>query len=138
MVLDALRDGSGTKYREDCRRNVMGGLRLWRASYEERRFYSYRLDRGAWSPFSTASIANLHHLSPGRHTIQVHAMDRRGNIEPSGDSFEFSVIQPFYRQSAFLMIVGTSCLAILILFGVAVATYRQRGLLIVELEIARR
>src|SRR5260221_148710 len=65
-------------------------------------------------------------------------MDRRSKIEPSGDSFEFSVIQPFYRQNAFLIIVGTSCLAVLILLGVAIATYRQRGSLIVELEAARK
>src|SRR5258708_4023503 len=84
----------------------------WKKTPSERLFYSYRLDSRPWSPFSTASVANFHRLSPGRHVIQVHAMDRRGNIEPSGDSFEFSVIQPFYRQSAFLMIVGTSCLAI--------------------------
>jgi len=44
------------------------------------------------------------------------------------------VIQPFYRQKAFLSIIGTSCLAILILLGVAIATYRQRGSLIVELK----
>jgi signal transduction histidine kinase/ActR/RegA family two-component response regulator len=110
----------------------------WKITPSERLFYSYRLDPDPWSPFSPASVASLHHLPPGRHVIRVRAMDRKGNIEPSGDSFEFSVIQPFYRQKAFLSIIGTSCLAVLILLGVAIATYRQRGSLIVELEAARK
>jgi hypothetical protein len=70
----------------------------WKNTPAERLFYSYRLDGGAWTHFSTASVANFHHLSPGRHVLQARAMDRKGNMEPTGDSFEFSVIQPWYRQ----------------------------------------
>jgi len=109
----------------------------WKNTPSERLFYSYRLDAGGWTPFSTASLANLHHLFPGRHVVHVRAMDRNGNIEPDGDSFEFSMIQPWYRQSAFLVIIGIGCLAILILTGMAVASYLQRGSMIVELKTAR-
>src|SRR5260370_34180276 len=69
----------------------------WKNTPPERLFYSYRLDSGAWSPFSVSSAANLHHLSPGRHIIQARAIDRRRNIEPSGDSFEFTGMHPFSR-----------------------------------------
>jgi signal transduction histidine kinase/ligand-binding sensor domain-containing protein len=109
----------------------------WKATPSERLFFSYRVDNGSWTLFSSASVANLHHLAPGRHIIHARAMDRKGNIEPSGDSFEFSVVQPWYRQNTFLEIIVTGCLAILILIGIAIANYRQRGLLIVELKAAR-
>jgi signal transduction histidine kinase/streptogramin lyase len=109
----------------------------WKNTPSERLFYSYRLDGGAWTHFSSASVVNFHRLSPGRHVLRVRAMDRKGNIESTGDSIEFSVIHPWYRQTAFLVIAANGCLAILILIGVAIANFRQRGSLIVELKAAR-
>lgn len=109
----------------------------WKATPQERLLYSYKLDGDGWTPFLTASVADLHHLSPGSHMIQVRAMDRKGNMEASGDTFEFKVNKPWFRQTAFLVIVGMGCLAILILLGIAGSNYVQRGALVVELKGAR-
>lgn len=113
------------------------GVDKWKATPSERLFYSYQLDGAEWGRFVNASAANFHHLSPGKHVIQVHSMDRQGNIEPHVDSFAFSVTEPWYREPAFFAIVGTGGLAILILFILAVSSYIQRGSLIVELRAAR-
>ena len=45
--------------------------------------YSWRLDDGSWSPFSTATKALLPKLAPGPHTFAVRARDSAGNIDPN-------------------------------------------------------
>jgi signal transduction histidine kinase/ligand-binding sensor domain-containing protein/ActR/RegA family two-component response regulator len=114
------------------------GTDKWRMTPAERLLYSYRVGEGAWSPFEPSSEADLHHVAPGRHLLQVRAMDRQGNIELKPDSFQFTVVPPWYRQSGFLLIALIMGGAILFLFVAAVANYRQRGTLIVQLDAASR
>ncbi len=113
------------------------GTDKWRTTPMERLLYSYRVGSNAWSPFASASEADLRRVAPGRHVIEVRAMDRNGNIEQPGDSFEFTVVPPWYRQNGFLWIALMGGAAILFLIGAAGVSYRQRGTLIVDLEEAR-
>jgi signal transduction histidine kinase/CheY-like chemotaxis protein/ligand-binding sensor domain-containing protein len=113
------------------------GIDKWKRTLAYRLLFSFRLDSGAWSAFAAERSATLHGLDPGRHRIHLRGMDRNGNMQQASDSFEFAVVLPWYRQGGFLAITFGAGLAIAILFGVAIANYRQRGLLIVELNQAR-
>ena len=114
------------------------GTDKWRTPPTDRLLYSYRVGRDAWSPFAPSSEVDLHHVPPGDHSIDVRAMDRQGNVEQTGDSFEFTMIPPWYRQNGFLAIALLGGVAILALMAAAAANYRQRGKLIVELDAASR
>jgi signal transduction histidine kinase/CheY-like chemotaxis protein/ligand-binding sensor domain-containing protein len=113
------------------------GVDKWRMTPTERLLYSYRVGSNAWSPFTSSSEADLHHVAPGRHILEVRAMDRKGNVEQRPDSFEFEMVPPWYRQNGFLLIALSGGAAILFLLATAVRSYRQRGTLIGELEVAR-
>jgi len=113
------------------------GTDKWRMTPAERLLYSYRVGSDAWSPFGSSSEVALHQLAPGKHRIEVRAMDRQGNAEPRPDSFEFTVVPPWYRQHGFLLIALIGGIAILLLIAAAVASYLQRGTLIVALDAAR-
>jgi len=110
----------------------------WRMTPTERLLFSYRVGSSEWSPFTSSSEADLHQVKPGRHVIQVRAMDRKGNVEEQADSFEFTMVAPWYRQNGFLLIALIGSAAIILLVYGAGASYRQRGTLIVALEEARR
>jgi hypothetical protein len=45
--------------------------------------YSWRVDGGAWSAFSTATQATLPRLAPGPHQFEVRARDAAGNVDPT-------------------------------------------------------
>ena len=53
--------------------------------------YSYRLDGGAWSTFSSGTKIALDSLSDGSHTFEVKAKDEAGNEDQSPASQSFSV-----------------------------------------------
>jgi signal transduction histidine kinase/CheY-like chemotaxis protein/ligand-binding sensor domain-containing protein len=113
------------------------GTDKWRMTPTERLLYSYRVGSNEWSPFAPAREVDLHHVAPGRHLVQVRAMDRKGNVEQHPDSFEFTMVPPWYRQNGFLLIALIGGVAILLLLFAAVRSYRQRGTLIGELDVAR-
>ena len=45
--------------------------------------FAWRLDRGSWSEFTTASIVRLADLGVGEHYFEAVARDRAGNVDPS-------------------------------------------------------
>jgi signal transduction histidine kinase/CheY-like chemotaxis protein len=114
------------------------GTDKWRTTPADRLLYSYRVGSAAWSPFTPSGEIDLHHVAPGRHRIDVRAMDRQGNVEQKPDSFEFTMVPPWYRQNGFFAIALAAGAAILALMVAAVASYRQRGKLIVQLDAASR
>jgi hypothetical protein len=87
-------------------RITFSGIDKWNQTPSERLLYSYRLDRGIWSPFQTSNPATYHRMPAGRHRFEVRSMDRNGNIDPSGQSLEFAVSLPWYRQFGFLALLG--------------------------------
>jgi len=113
------------------------GTDKWRMTPTERLLYSYRVGSNEWSPFTSSNEADLHHVAPGRHLLEVRAMDRKGNVEQHPDSFEFTMVPPWYRQNGFLLIALIGSAAIILLICAAGVSYRQRGTLIVALDEAR-
>jgi signal transduction histidine kinase/CheY-like chemotaxis protein len=65
------------------------------------------------------------------------AVWRNGNVEQHPDSFEFTMVPPWYRQNGFLLFALSGGAAIAFLIAAAGVSYRQRGTLIVELNKAR-
>ena len=106
-------------------RLVFSGMDRWKQTPLSRLLYSYRIDRGAWSPFTEENSASFRALSAGNHRFQVRAMDRNGNIDPRPPVFELSVPKPWYREGGFLFILGFSTLTISGLAWIAVSHYRQ-------------
>ncbi|KPJ70330.1 hypothetical protein AMJ51_02225, partial [Microgenomates bacterium DG_75] len=52
--------------------------------------YSYRLDSGSWSTYSSNTSVTLTTFSAGSHTFYVRAKDIVGNVDPSPASWSFT------------------------------------------------
>jgi hypothetical protein len=53
--------------------------------------FSYRMDRGFWSPWSTQRFAAVKGLLEGQHLFEVRALDTDSNIEPTPAQIVFQV-----------------------------------------------
>ena len=53
--------------------------------------FAWRLDGGAWSPFSASPAVELASLTPGTHRFEVKARDRAGNEDPTPAAQTFTV-----------------------------------------------
>jgi signal transduction histidine kinase/ligand-binding sensor domain-containing protein/ActR/RegA family two-component response regulator len=118
-------------------RIFFSGIDKWKQTASDRLLFSYSLDSLPWSPFAPTSVVAFQRLAPKKHIIRVRAMDRNANGEPAADSFEFIVDLPWFRQAGFFVIAAAGCLVIMILVGMAVRNFRQRGALIVQLNDSR-
>jgi signal transduction histidine kinase/CheY-like chemotaxis protein len=118
-------------------RILLFGTDRWKFTPADRLLYSYALDSGGWTPFAPEASATYHGLAPGSHHLRLRGMDRNGNVQPASDSFEFTVVPPWYRQTGFILIGATAGAIIMALVLGAFANYRQRGKLIVDLDQAR-
>ncbi len=115
-------------------RLVFSGIDKWKYTLTERLLFSWRLDGSRWSLFSSDNFASYKDLGGGKHTFEVRAMDRNGNIDPSPASFHFSVLPPWYQDSGFLLIAACAVVVIAFLILLAVSHYLNRGKLIRQLN----
>ncbi|MCS7316306.1 MAG: response regulator [Bryobacterales bacterium] len=113
------------------------GLDKWRSTAATRLLFSYRLDGGPWSPFLEQSHANLGRLARGGHRLEVRAMDRNGNVDPTPVTIPFTVAAPWYAHAGFVAFATFSGMLTAALLVVAVGEYRRRGRLVAELAKAR-
>jgi len=118
-------------------RIAFSGIDKWSQTPSDRLLFSYRLDAGKWSQFQSNDGAAYDHLPAGTHSFDVRSMDRNGNIDPTGQSHQFAVLRPLYRQFGFLALLGAASCAIFVLASVVVSQYRRRSSLIAELDHAR-
>ena len=118
-------------------RLVFKAVDKWHFTLPNRLLFSYRLDDGQWTPFHPEPHATLRGLTAGPHSIEVRAMDRNGNVDPTPAVYRFAVVAPWYRHPGFLALAAGCLVAFIALLAVAVSEYRRRGRLVVELEQAR-
>jgi signal transduction histidine kinase/CheY-like chemotaxis protein/ligand-binding sensor domain-containing protein len=104
---------------------IFSGIDKWKFTDSLRLLFSHRIDGGSWSPYQPGQSASLRHLAAGRHRFEVKAMDRNGNADRVGSSFEFHVPVAWYRQTAVLFIIFFSIASIAGLLLLAVHNYRQ-------------
>ncbi len=118
-------------------RLTFAGVDKWRSTAAERLLFSYRVDGGEWTPFLERPNASLGKLPAGVHRVEVRAMDRNGNVDPTPAAIQFTVLVPWYRHTGFAVFAGFSAAFIALLLGFAIGEYRRRGKLIAELAQAR-
>ncbi|HTB79437.1 MAG TPA: response regulator [Opitutaceae bacterium] len=116
---------------------AFSGIDKWKQTATERLLFSYRMDGGAWSAFTTPRTATFQGLRPGPHHFEVRAMDRNANIGPGSAVFDFAVVFPWYREAAFLVLAGTGIAIIALLGRLTVSHYRHRSRLIAQLRSAK-
>jgi signal transduction histidine kinase/DNA-binding response OmpR family regulator/ligand-binding sensor domain-containing protein len=102
------------------------GRDTWSLTPKDQLLYSFRMDQGMWSSFSTGKTNTWYNLPTGRHTIQVRARDRDRNIDPTPAQVTFTVLLPPWRQPWFLLLIGSLVLAIVVLIVRLVKAHEVR------------
>ena len=101
------------------------GMDRWQMSPAGRLLYSWRTDGGPWSAFAPVATASFTGLARGRHVLDVRAMDRAGNVDPTPATFSFTVLTPWYLAPGFL-VVGLASLGTTAALIVLVASRHLR------------
>lgn len=92
----------------------------WKYTQPERLYYSTRLDGGEWSSFSSESSVMYSNLTSGKHSVEVRAMDRSWNIDPSPAVISIEVLPtPIQQKPWFLPVIVLVGFIILILMIIA-------------------
>ena len=97
------------------------GADPWRVTAEEDLQYSWQVDGGEWSPYSTSTSRMFLALSSGDHTFEVRARDRDFNVDTTPAAAHFTVVPPVWRQGWFVGMV------VLFVTGIGVQTGRVVG-----------
>ncbi|KAA3627098.1 MAG: hybrid sensor histidine kinase/response regulator, partial [Bacteroidetes bacterium] len=91
----------------------------------EKLAYSYRINGGAWSPFTNDQHHTFLSLSSGNYKLQVRAMDMGFNVDETPAVVEFWVKPPVWKQGWFISLVSMFLLVIGI-FGYNILTKKQK------------
>lgn len=116
------------------------GVDKWNYTSPSRLLFAYRIDEGAWSPFTNVSTVAFENLSGGPHYLQARAMDRNGNQDPSVATLEFAVTVPWSRDPRLVGVAILGLIAVLFFAAIAVNRHLQlkRSYAEVERIVAER
>ena len=116
------------------------GQDRWNYTPRRRLLFSYRLSGRDWSPFQEERTVSFTDLPAGKQDVQVRALDRNCNIDPSPARFEFVVVLPWYEESRLVLILFAGLAAALFFAGLAFNRHRQlvRSYAEVEQKVAQR
>jgi len=70
------------------------GLDRWDDTPPDQLQFSWRLDGGPWTPFSSQVSHVFATLESGRHTFEVRATDLAGNVDATPDALTWTVLGP--------------------------------------------
>lgn len=114
------------------------GADRWHSTDHDELRYSYRFDKGEWSPFTTETQRAFTSLDSGVHTFEVRARDMDFNVDPKPPAIEFHVAPPIWRQPWFIGLMGLLTAAAVV--GIrAIHVHRwNQALQEVNLELERR
>ncbi|MBI3047002.1 MAG: hypothetical protein HYY76_01700 [Acidobacteria bacterium] len=79
--------GPGAETADPDVRFEIGGTDVWSPALQ----FSWRLDEGAWSPYSPSQVVALNGVTPGRHRFEARARDLAGNEDPTPAVQAFTV-----------------------------------------------
>jgi signal transduction histidine kinase/CheY-like chemotaxis protein len=108
------------------------GMDRWQLSPSNRLLYSWRTGGGAWSPFSPSATASFTSLESGAHVLEVRAMDRAGNVDPTPATFTFTVLLPWYRAPGFVAVGVLAVAGLVGMVGLAMSRHRRLERLVEE------
>ena len=116
------------------------GRDRWKFTPASRLLYAYRLDAGEWSAPQESGLLMWSDLAPGRHVLQVRAVDRSGNVERSPVQREFVIQLAWYRDPRLVASVVAGGLAALFFALLALNRHRRlrRSYAEVERQVAER
>ena len=119
---------------------IFSGQDRWNYTPRQRLLYSYRLSGRDWSAFQEERSVSFIDLPAGKQDLQVRAMDRNCNIDPTPARIEFVVVLPWYKESRLVLILAAGVAAALFFAGLAYNRHRQllRSYAEVEQKVAQR
>jgi signal transduction histidine kinase/DNA-binding response OmpR family regulator len=91
------------------------GSDYWAATAASDLDYSWKLDGGPWSAFSTDSYVTLNDVEVGDHVLMVRARDRSGNVDETPAQVSFRVNLPVWKQSWFILISSVTVILVALL-----------------------
>jgi signal transduction histidine kinase len=104
---------------------VFSGRDRWKFTPADRLLYAYRLDNLKWSPYQSDNAVAFKELTPGKHNLEVRAMDRNGNEDPQPAIFEFTVILPWYLETRLLITLFGGLATAVFFAGLAINRHMQ-------------
>ena len=117
---------------------LFSGVDKWNMTLPEMLLFSWRLDDDKWSDFAEGNSASFRKLAGGAHRFEVRAMDRNGNVDPHPARLAFTVLVPWYRSTGFRIVTVLGIFSFVALLVTASGSYRNRGKLLAQLEVARK
>lgn len=96
---------------------VYSGMDKWKYTQQEHLLYSYRIDDGDWSPYSSERVTSIPNLTVGNHQFQVRSIDRNWNVDPTPAKWDFVVLRHWYQEPVFLFILAIGSIIILLSGG---------------------
>jgi signal transduction histidine kinase/DNA-binding response OmpR family regulator len=93
--------------------------------------FSYRLNKGQWSAFSTRTETTIPSMSAGKYLLEVRARDGDWNIDPSVATAQFSVIPFLWKRPWFIAVM---ILTVSIIVALIVMMVRMRIRHVVAME----
>lgn len=78
---------------------IWSGTDEWNDTPGDQLAFSYRVDEGPWSPYSTSRSAVVDFEDWGAHSIAVRARDGDFNVDPEPAVFTVAVLPPLWAQS---------------------------------------
>jgi signal transduction histidine kinase len=81
---------------------LWSGVVPWRDPKDARLQFSYRLNHGDWSAFTSDRGHAFFTLPPGRHHLEVRARDADFNVDLTPATLDFTVLPPVWRQVWFI------------------------------------
>ncbi|MBK1879758.1 response regulator [Pelagicoccus mobilis] len=93
--------------------------------------FSYRIDGGAWTPFSDSHSVVFQELSEGTHRIEARSRDLDFNVDSVGSFIDLTIAIPFWKESWFYPMLVVFSVAGL---GVYVLGIRHRAKNLLALE----
>lgn len=79
------------------------GKDQWYETPSSKLKYSYRLNQGQWSVFSSDTSHYFTNLSAGDYSVEVRARDSDGNISLTPAKVSFTILAPFWQQTWFYL-----------------------------------
>ncbi|MEM9895753.1 MAG: ATP-binding protein, partial [Bacteroidota bacterium] len=96
--------------------------------------FSWSLNQGEWSKFSTDRYQRFNNLPVGKHHLAVRSRDHEFNIDPTPASITFIVLAPWWKRTGFLILASLTILIIIYLQVRTILHYRKLQFLNSELN----
>ncbi len=107
------------------------GRDKWSTTPAERLKYSHRLNAEPWSEFAEGNTRALLDLPAGRHTFEVRALDRDGNLSITSSRASLVVVPPVWQRPWFAALILLTLITIALLVYLL---FRQRIRHIIQIE----